>query len=263
MKNQCVLATILFLNAAVCLGEGLYRSDTTFLTVAEREAQLERLASIETLSEKQYLTQMALEKTDVFIRQLDRARSIIQKGGEAEQVSRFLRAEGFFSPEVQSILTNFIMFLQPDNSLNESSVIQFLVSLNNELEIWSYLLNPDISIDDYAALECASGKLPEDFLGSPEQQYLLKVAHPNMELSLWRFDAAEAVTYPVATLIKTTVAEYGFVDRFGQKFGVLNRNNLSMTNSNGQVSQCQKIEPSIMRAFQDHRREMILAEKQL
>ena len=263
MKKQYMFATILLLNAEVCLAADLYRSDITFLPRIERQAQFESLASNETLSEKQYLTQMALEKTDVFIRQLDRARSVVQQGGEAGQISRLLRAEGFFSAEVQSILIQFISLSQPDDILDESRVIQFLVSLNNELETWSYLLNPDISLDDYAALECASGKLPENLLGSPEHQYLLQVAHPNMELSLWRFDATEAITYPVATLSNTTVDEYGFVDRFGQKFGVLNRNNLSMTDADKQILQCQKIEPSIMRAYQDHRREMILSEKQL
>lgn len=263
MKKQYVLATIFLLNTAVCVATDFYQSDITFLTPAERQAQIEILASTETLSERQYLTQMALEKTDVFIRQLNRARLVVQQGGETGQVSRLLRAEGFFSPEVQSILTQFISLSQSDNTLDESRVIQFLVSLNNEIDTWSYLFNPEVSLDDYAALECASGKLPENLLGSPEHQYLLQVANPNMELSLWRFDAAEAITYPVATLIKTTVDEYGFVDRFGQQFGVLNRNNLSMTDANGEILQCQKIDPLIMRAYQDHRREMILSEKQL
>ena len=91
----------------------------------------------------------------------------------------------------------------------------------------------------------------------------MQVAHPNMELSLWRFDAKEAISYPIATATETTVETYRFVDRFGAEFGMLNRENLSMQLSSGGVLQCQKVDASIMRAYHDHRRELILSEKQL
>ena len=57
--------------------------------------------------------------------------------------------------------------------------------------------------------------------GPPEHQYVMQVAHPNMELSLWRFDAKEAITYPIATATETTVETYRFVDRFGVELGML------------------------------------------
>jgi hypothetical protein len=84
-----------------------------------------------------------------------------------------------------------------------------------------------------------------------------------MELSLWRFDPAEALTYPIATLVETTVDDYQFIDRFGNIFGTLDRDNLSMQMPGIDPLQCRKIEPVIMRAYQNHRREMILSEKQL
>jgi hypothetical protein len=86
---------------------------------------------------------------------------------------------------------------------------------------------------------------------------------PHLELSLWRFDAREAVSYPVATVVETTVESYRLIDRFGSDVGTLSRDDLSMQLPTGDMLQCQKVEPAIMRAYQDHRREMILAEKQL
>ena len=263
MKIQYLLGVICFLNSLVCSGAELYRSEITFLSNAERQIQLERLESIEILSENEYLTQMALQKPNVFIRQLERARSVLQQGGEVEMVSRRLRTEGFFSLEVQSIFTRFISLLDPDDLMTESRAIQFLVLLNNELDTWSYLFNPDLLLDDYVALECAPEKAPAKLLGPEDYQYLIQVAHPNMELSIWRFDASEAIIYPVATLVTTTIEKYDFVNRFGQKFGLLSRNNLAMIDANGQTLQCQKTEPLIMRAYQNYRREVILSEKQL
>ena len=76
-------------------------------------------------------------------------------------------------------------------------------------------------------------------------------------------DAREAITYPIAIATETTVETYRFIDRFGAELGILNRENLSMQLPTGDVLQCQKVGASIMRAYQDHRRELILAEKQL
>ena len=44
---------------------------------------------------------------------------------------------------------------------------------------------------------------------------------------------------------------------------IIPNENLSMQLSSGDVLQCQKVDASIMRAYQDHRRELILSEKQL
>jgi hypothetical protein len=264
LMDYRILLIVLSMLAAMPAGAGsLYRSDMTFISNADRQTEIEKLASIETPSEQQYLTQIALEKPDVFVRQLNRARDILIAGGEPSQVSSRLKTEGFYSPETQSALQAFVLALHPEDSINTSRVMDFVVRMNNPMGAWDYLLQPDVELDDYAALECAPGKAPTELLGPAEHQYVIQVAHPNMELSLWRFDAREAVSYPVATVVETTVESYRLIDRFGSDVGTLSRDDLSMQLPTGDMLQCQKVEPAIMRAYQDHRREMILAEKQL
>jgi hypothetical protein len=264
LMNTRSFLVVFSMLAAMPAGAGsLYRSDMTFISNADRQTEIEKLASIETPSEQQYLTQIALEKPDVFARQLNRARDILIAGGEPSQVSSRLKTEGFYSPETQSALQAFVLALHPEDSINTSRVMDFVVRMNNPIGAWDYLLQSDIELDDYAALECAPGKAPTELLGPAEHQYVIQVAHPNMELSLWRFDAREAVSYPVATVVETTVESYRLIDRFGSDVGTLSRDDLSMQLPTGDMLQCQKVEPAIMRAYQDHRREMILAEKQL
>jgi hypothetical protein len=243
--------------------DSLYRSDATFISDADKQAQIKKLVAIESLSEPQYLTQVALEKPDVFARQLTRARDVLRAGGEPSQVSLRLKAEGFYSPDIQSTLQAFVLGLHSEDVINRSRVMDFVMRLNNPAGAWDYLLESTIELNDYAALECALDRTPAEFLGPPEHQYMIRVAHPNMELSLWRFDAREAMTYPVATVAEITVESYRFIDRFGSDVSMLSRDDLSMQLPTGDVLQCQKVEPSIMRAYQDHRREMILSEKKL
>jgi hypothetical protein len=263
MNTRSFLVVFSMLAVMPAGAESLYRSDMTFISNADRQTEIDKLASIETPSEQQYLTQIALEKPDVFVRQLNRARDILIAGGEPSQVSSRLKTEGFYSPETQSALQAFVLALHPEDSINTSRVMDFVVRMNNPIGAWDYLLQPDVELDDYAALECAPGKAPTELLGPAEHQYVIQVAHPNMELSLWRFDAREAVSYPVATVVETTVESYRLIDRFGSDVGTLSRDDLSMQLPTGDMLQCQKVEPAIMRAYQDHRREMILAEKQL
>ena len=263
MNTRSFLIVFSMLAVMPAGAESLYRSDMTFISNADRQTEIDKLASIETPSEQQYLTQIALEKPDVFARQLNRARDILIAGGEPSQVSSRLKTEGFYSPETQSALQAFVLALHPEDSINTSRVMDFVVRMNNPIGAWDYLLQPDVELDDYAALECAPGKAPTELLGPAEHQYVIQVAHPNMELSLWRFDAREAVSYPVATVVETTVESYKLIDRFGSDVGTLSRDDLSMQLPTGDMLQCQKVEPAIMRAYQDHRREMILAEKQL
>ena len=249
--------------ATSSMADGLYRSDVTFVSDADRQAQVDKLIAIETPSEQQYLTQIALEKPDVFARQLRRAREILRIGGEPSQISSKLMAEGFYSPDTQSALEAFVLSLHPGDMINMSHAMNFVMRVNNPTDVWTYLLDTKGKLDDYAALECAPNQAPTKFLGSPEHQYVMQVAHPNMELSLWRFDAREAITYPIATATETTVETYRFIDRFGAELGMLNRENLSMQLPTGDILQCQKVDASIMRAYQDHRRELILSENQL
>ena len=256
------LATWIVL-ATSAIADGLYRSDVTFVSDADRQVEVEKLIAIETPSEQQYLTQIALEKPDVFARQLRRAREILRIGGEPSQVSSKLRAEGFYSPDTQSVLQALVLSLHPDDVINISHAMNFVIRVNNPTDVWIHLLDAPGKLDDYAALECAPNQVPTELLGPPEHQYMMQVAHPNMELSLWRFDAKQAITYPIATATEITVETYRFIDRFGAELGMLNRENLSMQLPTGDVLQCHKVDPSIMRAYQDHRRELILSEKQL
>jgi hypothetical protein len=263
MNAQIFCLTTWTVLATSAMAESLYRSDVTFVSDADRQAEVEKLTAIETPSEHQYLTQIALEKPDVFARQLRRAREILRIGGEPSQISSKLMAEGFYSPDTQSILEAFFLSLHPDDMINISHAMNFVIRVNNPTDVWTHLLDATGKLDDYAALECAPNQAPTKFLGPPEHQYVIQVAHPNMELSLWRFDAREAITYPIAVATETTVETYRFIDRFGAELGILNRENLSMQLPTGDVLQCQKVGASIMRAYQDHRRELILAEKQL
>ena len=263
MNAQIFCLTVWTVLATSSIADGLYRSDVTFVSDVDRQAEVEKLIAIETPSEQQYLTQIALEKPEVFARQLRRAREILRIGGEPSQIRSKLTAEGFYSPDTQSALEAFFLSLHPEDVINISHSMNFVMRLNNPTNEWTHLLDATGKLDDYAALECAPNQVPTKFLGPPEHQYLMQVAHPNMELSLWRFDAREAITYPIATATETTVETYLFIDRFGAELGMLNRENLSMQLPTGDVLQCQKVDASIMRAYQDHRRELILSEKQL
>jgi hypothetical protein len=264
LMNTRSFLVVFSMLAAMPAGAGsLYRSDMTFISNADRQTEIEKLASIETPSEQQYLTQIALEKPGVFVRQLNRARDILIAGGEPSQVSSRLKTEGFYSPDTQSALQAFVLALHPEDSINTSRVMDFVMRMNNPTGAWDYLLQTDVELDDYAALECAPGKAPTELLGPAEHQYVIQVAHPNMELSLWRFDAREAMTYPVAIVVETTVESYRLIDRFGSDMAILSRDDLSMLLPAGDMLHCQKVEPLVMRAYQDHRREMVLSEKQL
>ena len=245
------------------MADSLYRSEVTYVSDADRQAKVEKLIAVETPSEQQYLTQIALEKPDVFVRQLRRAREILRIGGEPSQISSKLKAEGFYSPDTQSALHAFVLSLHPNDVITRSHAMNFVIRVNNPTDVWTYLFDAAGKLDDYAALECAPDQAPTELLGPPQHQYVMQVAHPNMELSLWRFDAKEAITYPIAIVKETTVETYRFIDRFGAELGMLNREDLSMQLSTGDVLQCQKVDASIMRAYQDHRRELILSEKQL
>ena len=188
---------------------------------------------------------------------------MLNTGVQPRQIASRLRKEGFISPDVQASLKAFLLSLHPEESVTPRKMMEFLIRLNTPAGSWDYLLSENSDLDDFKALECAPGKAPAELLGPFEYQFVIQVAHPNMELSLWRFDPAEALTYPVATLVETTVDDYRFIDRFGNTFGILSRDNLSMQMPGSDPLQCQKIDPVIMRAYQDHRREMTLSEKQL
>ena len=258
------LALCLFLSANT-IADGLYRSAVTYVPAGSQQAELERLLAIETPSEQQYLTSIALQKPQIFARQLQRAREILTTDSdvEASQIESRLRTEGFYSNDIHRILREFYESIHPEDEITSLRVMEFLMRMNAQAGHWNYLLNESQTLDDYSALECGLGTAPTELLGPVEHQYLMKVAHPNMQLSLWRFDPIEALTYPVATLVETTVDHYRFIDRFGNEFGLLSRDDLTMQVSDSEQLQCQKVDFLVMRAYQDHRREIILSERQL
>lgn len=263
-KRLFSLALCLFLSAS-CIADGLYRSAVTYVPTGSQQAELERLLAIETPSEQQYLTSIALQKPQIFERQLKRAREILMTDSnvEAGKIESRLRTEGFYSTDIHKILREFYASIHPDDEITSRRVMEFLMRLNAQAGHWNYLFTESKTLDDYLALECGLGTAPTELLGPVEHQYLMKVAHPNMQLSLWRFDPIEALTYPVATLVETTVDHYRFVDRFGNEFGLLSRDDLTMQVSDSEQLHCQKVDSVVMRAYQDHRREIILSEKQL
>jgi len=263
MDKRSLIPWLLLLVSCFSSADNLYRSQITYLSPLDQQAELNRLLAIEIPSEQQYLTQIALQKPEIFVRQISRAREVLNTGGQPGQIASRLRAQGFISPDVQASLQTFLLSLHPEDSVTPLRMVEFLIRLNTPAGSWDYLLSGNPDLDDFAALECSPGKAPAELLGPFQYQFMIQVAHPNMELSLWRFDPAKALTYPVATLVETTVDDYRFIDRFGNAFGILNRDNLSMLVPGSDPLQCQKIDPVIMRAYQDHRREMLLSEKQL
>ena len=118
MKIQIFCLTAWTVLATSSMADGLYRSDVTFLSDADRQAEIEKLIAIETPSEQQYLTQIALEKPEVFARQLRRAREILRIGDEPSKLSSKLTAEGFYSPDTQSALEAFFQSLHPEDVIN-------------------------------------------------------------------------------------------------------------------------------------------------
>ena len=263
MDKRSLIPWLLLLVSCFSFADDLYRSEITYLSPVDRQTEVDRLLAIEIPSEQQYLTQIALQKPEIFVRQLSRSREVLNAGGEPGQIASRLRTAGFTSPDVQASLQAFLLNLHPEDVVTPSRVMEFLIRLNTPAGSWDYLLSENPELDDFAALECAPGKAPAELLGPFDYQFVIQVAHPNMELSLWRFDPAEALTYPVATLVETTVDDYRFIDRFGNAFGTLSRDDLSMQVPGNDPLQCQKIDPVIMRAYQDHRREIMLSEKQL
>ena len=64
------------------IADGLYRSVLTYVPASNKQAELERLLAVESPSEEQYLTSIALQKPQIFERQLNRVREILTTGGE-------------------------------------------------------------------------------------------------------------------------------------------------------------------------------------
>jgi hypothetical protein len=259
--NRLVILSCCFLWSVVAFGASYYRENVTFLPATERESALMQLSAIETPTEAQYLTQVALEKPDIFLRQLNRALDVIRAGGEGDAVPKGLRDSGFLGADTQERILIFAATVDEADRLTPDDVFRFVLLLNDRSALWEHVMAGD-SRDDFNALECAPSSAPSELLGPEMHQYVMQVGYPDMELTLWRFDAAEAITYPVAVVIETTVNQYRLNDRFGLEFGVLDRRDLTLQLP-GETVHCAKVSASVLRAYQEHRREVILSDKQL
>ncbi len=247
---------------APAVASDLYRDDLVYFTDDDVASEIERLSAIETPDEVSYLTQIALEKPEVFVRQLNVARELLERAPSVESVRDELQEAGFFSPDVQQQIAIFFSDFETRDDLNPSDAYRLIIRLNDQLGAWAHLLAADYDLDPFTGLECAPNQVPSELMGPPVHQYLLRVAHPNMELTLWRYDPNTARRYPIGAVSDTTVDEYQFVSRLGQSLATLNRQTLEMAIGEDTVA-CQKIAASVMQAYQNHRREVVLAEKQL
>ena len=251
---------LLFVNGA--RAESLYRQDITYFPADFRKAAVNALEALEERTEIQYLTQVGLENPEVFIRQWKAARLAISVAPDLEMASKKLRSAGFYSPQLHVQLATFFSSLGREDELTDAHMRHFLMKINDEGGYWDHLFSKNLSLDDFSALECAQNKPPTNFLGLPEYHYLMRVAFPNMELTLWRFDVDEAVLIPAAVVSATTLEAYQLIDRLGKPFGSIDRRTLIMTLSDIEVH-CAKVDPAVMRAYQDFRRETIFSDKQL
>ena len=240
----------------------LYRDDLVYFTGEDLASEIERLSAIETPDEVSYLTQIALEKPEVFVRQLDVARDLLERAPAVESVRDELQEAGFFSPNVQQQIAIFFSEFDVGDDLNTSDAYRLVIQLNDQDGAWAHLLASEHELDPFTGLECAPNQVPSELMGPPEHQYLLRVAHPNMELTLWRYDPKTAIRFPVGAVSKTSVDQYQFISRLGQPLATLNRQTLEMVIGENMLV-CQKIAAPVMQAYQDHRREVILADKQL
>lgn len=241
--------------------DSLYRENLSFLSDDERTLVLERLAAIETPTEAQYLTQIALQKPEVFLRQLNRAYDVVRASGESKVVSDGFRNAGFLGADTQQTLMRFFSEMDAESIVGTQDAVAFVMHLNDQQAAWAHLFEADAR-DDFNALECAANKAPTELLGPPEHQYVIQVSHPDMDMTLWRSNAIEAVNYPVAVVVETTVDQYRWVDRFGFEFGILDRRTLEFTMGEMTLA-CAKIPAPVLRAYQEYQREMVLSDKQL
>jgi hypothetical protein len=253
----CYLAVIASAGAS-----NLYRDDVVYFTDRELNGQIERLSALESPDETSYLTQIALEKPEVFVRQLRVARDLIAGAPSVASVRDELQEAGFFSPEVQQQIAIFFSEFDADSALTTADAHRLVIQMNDQTDAWTHLLAPESDLDPFTGLECAPNQVPTELTGPPAHQYLLQVAHPNMELTIWRYDPNAAIRYPVGAVSETSVDQYQFVSRFGQPLARLNRQTLEMVMGENTLA-CQKISAPVMQAYQNHRREVILAEKQL
>ena len=82
----------------------LYSDDLFYLSDLERISNAERVAAIDMPSEAEYLTQIALEKPKIFIRQVRLVQEVVENKSDVELISDKLREAGFYSIDIQDQL---------------------------------------------------------------------------------------------------------------------------------------------------------------
>lgn len=244
-----------------CHSSGLFVDDLFFLSTKERLTNFERLAAIDKPAESNFLTQIALEKPKVFIRQIRLIQQFIKNESDPKTIANQLRQAGFYSLQIQDNLVNLLNGNLLSDPVEESEIQAVLLAINKSTQPWMSLIDAE-RFEDYSALECATNSIPTRLTGPSEHQYMIRIAYPNLELSLWQFDVNSAVSYPIAMVSKTTVNDYTLLDRFGMTFGRMDRATLTILTDKVSLV-CARLAPAILRAFKNHQRELLLAEKQL
>ena len=239
----------------------LYRDDITYLPADEREALTTAVTETPTTSEALGIAKVALATPAVVIRQLELARGLMADG--ARDPIAGLTKLGFTTPEVQTAVVRFVTARPTGEPIRDDQLQQFVMELLDTDGHWDHLWVTTPALNDFTGLECAPGAVPSHLMGPVTHQYLMRIAHPNMEFSLWRVDPETARRYPVAVTAEVNLSTYRWVDRFNQPFAQLDRTRLEMTLADGQVLFCARVPSEVMRAHQDYRREVRIAEKQL
>ena len=239
----------------------LYRDDITYLQALEREALAAELSAITTVSEPVGIAQFALSNPAAVVRQLELARALIDDASRDPLVG--LVKLGFTTPEVQTAVVRFVESLAPKTPIRTDQLLQFVMQLLDTEGHWDHLWADAPALNDFTGLECAPNAVPTHLLGPSMHQYLMRIAHPNMEFSLWRVDPETARRYPVAVTSEVNLSSYVWVNRFSQPFAQLDRGQLQMTLSDGQTLACARVPAEVMRAHHDYQREVRVADKQL
>lgn len=239
----------------------LYRDDITYLPADEREAFTAAFAETPTTSEALGIAKVAIATPAVAIRQLELARGLL--ADTTRDPIAGLAKLGFSTPAVQTAVVRFVSDLPAGGRIREAQLQQFVMQLLDTEGFWDHLWHSAPALNDFTGLECAPGTIPSHLMGPEQHQYLMRIAHPNMEFSLWRVDPETARRYPVAVTADVSLSTYQWVDRFSQPFAQLDRARLVMTLANGQELACARVPSEVMRAHHEYRREIRIAEKQL
>jgi len=246
---------------AMAVQADLYRDDTTYVPEDARTEILLRLDAVTPMTEPVGIARAVLRAPDAVIRQLELARRV-HSDANRDLITELTRL-GFTTPLVQTTVVRFLDRLDADRRITGDALDRLVMDLLDTEGHWAHLTDEQPALNDFTGLECAPNQAPSAFLGPSAHQYLMRIAHPNMEFSLWRVDPETARRYPVAVTHRVRLAAYEWIDRWSQPFGSLDRASLTFTLADGTVLGCARVPSEVMRAHQDYQRETRVADKQL